>query len=407
VGNRAKTTTRPGIDLNAPDVIRNPFPTYTLMCTQFPVCQLEPNGIWAISQMDDVRFALKNHAAFSSEGMKALCKPAWLEGTFLDQSILTQDPPGHDRQRALINKAFVKRVINLLIPKLHETATSLIDRFDFDQEFDFSHRFSWPYIEKIVGRMIGTDELQDVSELKYFIELQDTITPERPLPSVANEIETAFKIQYGFFREAIASRRQKPRDDIISAVLAAEIDGKKLPEQATIAFLHLLTSAALHTTAHALNNAIVQLARDPQLIPVLRESPDKINAFIEELLRFSPPTHSLFRQTTQDITIRGVTIPRGELVMLMLAAANRDPAHFKEPDRFDISRENSKAHVSFGDGAHTCVGSALAKVEIRIALEALLAKISHVSCRSEEDIDWLVSMVSRGISNLPVRLSRR
>lgn len=255
--------------------------------------------------------------------------------------------------------------------------------------------------------MIGTDELQSVSELKYFSELQEIITLEPPSPEVAAEIEAAFARQYGFFRKAIASRRQQPRDDIISAVLSAEVDGEKLSDQAAIAFLHLLIGAGVQTTAYALNNTILQLARNPELIPLLQESPDKINAFIDELLRLSPPTHSLLRQTTQDIEIRGVTIPRGEFVMLMLAAANRDPEHFAEPDRFDMERENNKTHISFGDGAHTCVGSALARLEIKVALEALLAKISHVSCRPDKEIDWLISLVSRGMSNLPVRLTRR
>ena len=206
--------------------------------------------------------------------------------------------------------------------------------------------------------------------------------------------------------DVIADRRQCPQDDLISRVIAAELDGEQLSDRECLAMLLLLITAGFDTTVNLMSNCVRQLSAMPTLVDQLYREPRLIPPFIEEVMRFDPPTHSLLRQTTRDVEVAGVTIPRGEFVCLMIGSAGRDPGHYREPDTFDVHRQN-RDHLGFGYGVHVCVGMMLARLEVSVAIKELVRRFSSITCPPPEDLKWTPNLIGRGVIELPVRFTMR
>lgn len=398
--------TRPGINLQSREVQVDPFPTYTLMRNDFPICQVEPDGIWAISRFDDVQWALKSPAIFSSAAFKTLYEPDWLrEDCRRDHSILSQDPPKHTKYRAIISKAFVHRVIDGMIPMMRQRAVELLDKIPANKPIEFITCFADPYIEKLSGHVTGTDAYRSSHDIRRLIELTQVIRPVRPSDEHLKALEEATLDQRNHFMKAIQRRRESPKNDIITAAINAEVDEEKLDDEMLINLLDLLLHAGFMTVTNSLTHAIVLLARKPDLLVQLQRNPERIPAFIEEVLRFEPPSHNLVRQTTENISISGVSIPEGSLVFLLLASANRDPEHFPEPDKFDIHRPNIRDHIAFGYGPHTCIGSALARLEMKIAIEEIVKRFDSISVPPDRELNWAGALLVHAVLELPVVFS--
>ena len=184
------------------------------------------------------------------------------------------------------------------------------------------------------------------------------------------------------------------------------MDNKKLSDKELFGIMSLIILAGFSTTVQMLNNGIILLSRRPELVAQLVKSPDLIPAFIEELLRFSPAGAGTLRITTESVVLANITIPKGEMVMAVLASANRDPNRFSNPDTFDISRSNAKRHMTFGYGVHNCVGAALARLELKVAFEILLQEFNTFHCPPHDELVWEDSCFIHGVSELPVRFSK-
>ena len=399
---------RPGIALNTAQHLADPFTTYDTLRRRYPVCRVEPDGLCAITRYDDVQFAMRRHDLFSSSGFKPLLQPDWLSdeckrGGFM----LAEDPPQHTKHRAIVSKAFVNRVITELVPLMRSRAGELVEAMRAEAEagrsVDFLRDFSYPYIGKIIGRITGTEQTQTLDEIRQWVAYLETIPPTRPDAAYIEELEAARNKQNNYFRSIIRDRRENPRQDLVTALVNAEVDGEKLSDDLLRQSLDLLVGAGFQTTIQTLNHALMQLARQPGLMRDLRHSPALIPAFLEEVLRFNPPGHCVLRKTTESVTLADVTLPADEYVLLIIASANRDPTHFTDPEVFDINRDNAKQHMAFGYGVHTCIGSNLARLEVRIALETILQNFSEVSCPDDSELPWITSFLSRGVTRLPLR----
>ena len=394
-------TLRPDVDLLSPQHLANPFPTYKMLRENHPVCQVEPNGFWAVSRYKDVQFVFKEHELFSSAGYKAMFQADWLsDDCKSDRFIASQDPPEHTRRRALVNKAFVGRVINAQIPHMRKAAQSLVPALIEKDQVDFLEDFAFPYVGSFLGRITGT-EYAGVGELRRWMQMEEQFTPARPSDDIITEYEGIIRRQNAYFMKVVEDRRQHPQDDLVTALVNAEIDGERLSDSMLRDALALFVASGYQTPTQMLTACILQLARHPELMAELRKSPEKIPAFIEEMLRFVPALHCALRQARRDVEIAGVTIPKDDYVLVMIASANRDPSMFTNPDTIDISRANIKRHLAFGYGVHTCIGEALARLEIKIALEALLERFSHISCPPDDQLPWAKSMFVRGLLHLP------
>ncbi len=384
--------------------LTNPFPCYEELRGSHPVHCLE-SGVWVITRFADVQFAMRNPHLFSSDGFKAMFAAPWLQEKYKrDLLILTEDPPLHTQHRALVNKAFVTRIINASIPVMQKAFGDLMNRIPPDGKLEFLSDFAYPYISKIIGHITGTQELQNPEELRHYEELVEAITPYRPSDEQVHATEAAIEKFYRNLDIVIQSRRAHPQNDLVTELIQAEVDGERFTDSMLRNLLDLLVGAGLTTTVHMLCKCMIQLARRPDVMLSLQTSPESIPAFIEEMLRFDPPSHRLLRIATQPINLAGADIPRGALVLIALASANRDPDKFANPDTFDMNRPNIKEHVAFGYGPHACIGAALARLELKIAIEGLTRAYGSVTCPSDDELVWNSSLVTHGVRELPVTL---
>ena len=387
------------INLMAPDVRTNPYPTYAKMRLHRPVTQVEPSGMWAVSRYDDVVFVLKNPQLFSSAGFKQALQPEWLGATHnpIANSMLTADPPVHTKLRALVSRAFSSSVVQGIEPHIRQTIDGLIDGLLARGETDFMAEFASPLPAAVIGLLIGLDPAL-YQHFRIWVEQMAAITT----PTQAEQESRIRILEHcvSSLSSEVARCRRAPTDDLLSQLLRAEVDGVRLTDGEVIDFLGLLLVGGIETSTDLLGNAMLVLSERPDVQEELRADPSLIPAFIEEILRYEPSVHALVRVTTAEVTLSGTTIPAGSLVLPLLASANRDEKRYSNPEEFVLERP--QATVSFGHGIHACIGAQLARVEVRLALEALLTRIKKLT-RVPGEIVWSMSLVTRGPVELPFR----
>jgi cytochrome P450 len=388
------------INIFDPDVRTNPYPTYARMRLDGPVQQVQPGGFWAVSRVEDVEFVLKNPQIFSSAGFEPIFKPAWLPHNPLGDSMLTKDGPAHAKLRALVSSAFTPRALARLEPRIRATCAEVAEHIAVLREGDFVDELCARVPALVTADILGLDRKLH-TEFKRWINLYAIVSPTHPGDEVADAVRAAIRELEGYFAEVISLRRTAPCDDLVSDLIAAKVDGNALTEDELIAFLFLLLSAGFETTTHFFSNAMLDFARRPEAFTRLREDPQRIPAYVEELLRKEPPVHSIFRLTAVDTELGGVQLPRGSMVMIFLASANHDATRFAEPDRFDPARAG-QAGLAFGHGIHHCLGAALARLEARLMLEELAARFVRFEHLSGP-VQWNLALHVRGPVALPFR----
>lgn len=384
----------------------NPYAVYQSIRAHSPVCQIQPGNLWVVTSYKDVDLVLKNDSLFSSSGFNAMCKPEWLsEDCHRDMFLLTSDLPVHKIRRSKINKTFVPRIINQLIPLLHETAERLVDKLRDPSPVEFLHDFSFPFAGAAMARLTGTEDTQNIDSIFEWLRQTEKLSPAKPSDRDIALIENEMRKQNDYLLDIIRDRKENPRDDLVCELLNVELEGQPLTDSQVRNILELFLTAGFHTVTHSLAMAMILFARQPEILLALRKDPDSIPGFIEELLRFYPSGQSVLRQTTEDVAFDKATIPKGEVVLAIVASANRDEAVFEDPDRFNMYRSNAKEHLGFGIGIHHCIGSGLARLELQIAFEHLVKAFSGVDCASDEELPWVKSFMSRGVSCLKLKLT--
>lgn len=405
--------TRPGIDMLSQEVMADPYPTYERLRRDHPVCRIEPHGFWAVSRYRDVSKVLEDWETFESSAADELYrvvspKPADSESPEQKQSpprlILSQDPPEHGKYRGLVKKAFTDKATSNLVPLMRTTARSLLDNFNEETPVDFIEHYAYPYVRTIIDDLVGLDDRQSMADLREWLTFEEQVSLKQTDEGFVGAFSTLLEKQYAHFTAIMNERREDPRDDLITKLVNAKVDREKLSDRQICGLLCLLVSAGFMTSVHMLGNAVILLSRQPGLFDELRAAPDSIPLFVKELMRFSPSVLATVRTTASTAHIGGVEIPEGETVIPILAAANRDPEAFANPDSFDLARRNAGASLSFGYGIHTCLGAALARLELRITLETLLDCNARFVCPPDEGITRIQTLFIRGISRLPVRL---
>jgi cytochrome P450 len=254
---------------------------------------------------------------------------------------------------------------------------------------------------RVIADLLGLDASPG-GRLKRWAEDLLSVNPAAPVEVIERVRETITTLE-GYLREVIAARRRAPEDDLISDLIAAQIDGVALSDEEIVSNLFLLLSAGFETTSHLITSAVRLLARHPEVHDRVRAHPALIPAFIDEVLRLESPVQALLRLATADVKVGDGSIAAGSLVVALLGAANRDPRVFADPDRLDLDRPRSRL-LSFGYGAHFCVGAALGRAEAQMALEALLALPGHFEEPPGQN-DWTVSITNRGLRSYQVRLA--
>ncbi|WP_437685819.1 cytochrome P450 [Sorangium sp. So ce176] len=387
------------LDLLSPELRANPYPYYAELRRSDPVCQVDPGGLWALSRYDDVAFALKNTDLFSAQGGRVGVLPPWLDRNPMADSLLLMDPPEHTKARALVGRAFSTRVIPRIEPVLRAATREFIERLTPGRELDFYAELAMPIPAAAIADLLGLDPALRAHFQRW---TADFVATAAATPEMRPRIRATIVELEEYLLEVIAARRAAPRDDLVSDLLAARVDGVALTEPELVSFLFVLLAAGFETTTHLLNAALVLLMDHPDVYARIRADPALIPAFLEEVLRFEPPGQIALRQAKTDVEIRGVTVPAGAFIAALIGSANRDEQVFPDPDRFDIDRER-QVGLSFGHGVHFCIGAALARAEAKIGIEVLASLPGRFERAGGRAPEWNVSLLLRGLKECWVR----
>ena len=387
------------MNLFSDEMRRDPYPMYDQIRSTSPVMHLPPPiDLWMIFDYEGAKRALNDHEAFSS----AVPAPKnWF---------IFFDPPQHTKLRALIAKAFTPNSIANLEPRIRELSREFLDKVIERGEMDLSADFAVPLPMMAISEMIGIP----TADWPRFRQWSDVILKlSYTMPGMEADAEAATAIS-GFtavteemdvyLAGMIKQRRAAPRDDLLTRLVEAEVDGERLTQGEILGFFQLLIVAGQETTTNLINNAVLCLLENPDQLARLRASPELLPLAIEEVLRYRSPLAWLMRTPRRDAKMHGQVIPAGKLVLAMVGSANRDPRQFPDADRFDITR-NPNPHIAFGHGIHSCLGAALARMETKIALSELLARLKHLELASNEPWQPRKALHVHGPSHLPIRFN--
>jgi hypothetical protein len=391
------------LNLASPEMLFAPYPLLAQVRAQPTLLKAAPLNGYVVTRYNDVLAVLKDPQRYSSAGLRAVGEPPWLGRNYLAQAMVSEDPPRHTKLRALVNRAFgptgLSRLERLIRSLAEEFAAAAVEQ----GEVDFVDAFSIQLPRAVIGHMLGL-EPSTFPKMKRWSTAMSTVTTAFT-PSEQEEIRSAFREMASDLNEVIAARRKNPREDMVSDLVRAEVDGQILTDDEIMSFLFLLLPAGMETTTHLLGNAAVMLAQHPEELERARQAQSYIPLFIEEVLRFESPVRAAYRISTADVELSGTQIPAGSIVVPLLSSANRDERVFPDADQFRPGREKVGQVLSFGYGIHFCLGASLARMEARYGLEELLSRIRGIRLTTPE-VNWLPSLAVRGPQTLPVQLIR-
>jgi cytochrome P450 len=322
---------------------------------------------WNVFRYDDVLRVLNDHVGFSSQprGSARAALP----------SIVGMDVPRHRQLRGLVNQAFTPRIVEQLAPRITEICHQLIDKVAGAGSMDLMQDFAYPLPIAIIAELLGIP----VEEQATFRRWSETLitgprTDEMRGRSYAAEREENLRELNAYFLAKLEERRRDPRNDLMSRLVAAEVDGERLSENDLLEFCRLLLIAGYETTAYLIGNAMIAFDEHPETAAQVRQDPMLLPGAVEEALRCYPSVAGTMRTVTTDTEIAGQKIQKDEAVIVWIGSANYDEKHFVDPERFDVRRAPNR-HLAFGFGIHFCVGAPLARLEARIALQILLQRL--------------------------------
>ena len=385
------------MDFFSDETRRNPYPLYEQLRSTSPVLRNAHSDFWMVFDYEGVWRALNDPATFSS-------RAAPPGGGALDWFIFF-DPPRHTKLRALVSQAFTPRSVANLEPRIRDISRHLLDRVIERGEMDLAADYAVLLPMTVIAEMLGIPAA-DRSQLRLWadtlLNMIYTVTGGAEGARAVEEAIAASVEMSDYLARELAERRARPRDDLLTRLVGAEVDGERLSEKEILNFFQLLLLAGSETTTNLINNAILCFLEHPDQLDRLRAAPDLLPSAIEEVLRYRSPLQAVFRQTTRDVAMGGAVIPGGKLVMAMVGSANRDPRQFRDPDRFDITREPNP-HVAFGHGPHFCLGAPLARLEARVALPDLLERLENLAPASDQPWEPRRAFHVLGPSRLPLR----
>jgi cytochrome P450 len=384
----------------------DPYPRYDALRVLAPVA-VAADGAVVLTRYDDCALLVRDRrfAHLPQDRLGELFGPDWAEHLALRQllgSMLGLNPPDHTRLRRLVSSAFTARRVQALWPAIAALVDELLDGMQEagDGPVDFIGAFAFPLPVNVIGELLGvprSDRAQFQPLVRDSSQVLEVITPE-----LLARADAAAAQVHDYLADLVAERRRRPADDLLSALVGAQLDGDRLSEDELLTTAGLLFAAGFETTTNLLGNGLVALTAHPEQRARVRVDPSIAASAVEELLRYDSPVQIVSRVTSDQVALPGATVPAGAHVVAYLGAANRDPARFPDPHRLDLTRPDN-APLSFGGGVHYCLGAPLARLEAQIAFPALLARYPRLALAARPE--RRNSLTLRGYTRIPITLA--
>ena len=382
--------------LHSPDFYAgDPYPAYRELRASAPVCWNDVTEFWALLRYEDIRYVSTNPDKFSSTKGITIPDPVMPNPVQVGNLIFT-DPPRHRQLRKLINTGFTRRQVAILEPKVREIVHGVLDDVQSGSTHEFAEELAAPLPTRMIAELLGAPP-DDWGKFRTWSDAcTGTADPEIELDSFA-----AIGELFEYFQQLIAARRAEPRNDMISVLSTAEVDGAKLTDEDLLNFAFLLLVAGNETTRNLVALGTLALIEHPDECDQLVEDPALIPGAVEEMLRWCSPVTHMARAATADIEIRGQRIREGDMVVMLYGSANRDEEIFgSDAEEFKVTR-HPNPHIAFGCGEHSCIGAQLARLEARVFFEVLLGR--HPKLELVGDVDRMRATMVPGVKRMPVR----
>ncbi len=389
-----------------PEFRENPYRFYRQLRQVDPVHWSDAFNFWVLTRYADCVRVLRHSQASANprdwERYNDYIEAIGGAGAAVDmeqQWMLLRNPPDHTRLRKLVTKAFTPRVVERMRPHIQTIVDDLLDRAAAKGSCDIIRELAFPLPVIVIAELIGVP-LEDRDQFKDWTgtlarSIDPVVTPE--IVQAANSATESFM---AYFTRLIAERRARPRQDMLSALIAVEEAGDRLSEEELLSNIILLFAAGHETTMNLIGNGLLALLRHPDQLARLRADPDLIRTAVEEFLRYDGSVQITARVALDKLEIGGKRIQQNQQILIVLGAANHDPAQFADPDRLDITREDNP-HITFGHGIHHCLGAPLARVEAQVAINTLLRRMPRLRL-ARDQVEWREMVTLRGLRELVV-----
>ncbi|KOP65828.1 cytochrome [Bacillus sp. FJAT-18019] len=364
-----------------------PLEWFRKIRTESPVAATESNEAWNVYKYEDVKAVFTNYEVFSSQGSSSSEEP-------IESSILRQDPPKHRQLRKLVSHAFTPRMIESLAPKIQEITSSLLDEAEKKGKMDIVADLASPLPITVIAEMLGVS----MEDRERFRAWSDAL--------VGDNGDAYYQCQREmseYFSEIAEDRRRHPQDDLITKLVEARIDNEHLTDIEIIGFCILLLVAGNETTTNLISSAVLAIDSLPEVRSELLANRSLIPGALEEVFRYFSPVQTMFRLVKEDTVLRGQELKQGQIVNIWMISANHDEDIFEQPDVFNIHR-NPNPHLGLGSGIHYCMGSQLARMESRIAIEALLDRFPEYRRDRSVELARMDSRMMFALKELPIIL---
>jgi len=391
------------IDIFSEDARRNPYPLYAQLRSAAPVFREPRTGLWMLLGYDDTKRGLADAATFSSAASPG--------GALTSQWLIFADPPRHTRLRSLIARAFTPRSVAALEARIDALARSLLDRADANSdsgEIELIGDFAMPLPLMVVAEMIGAPPSDYATFRRWsdaIVRLSHTVSGDPRAAQAIHDVTVANAEMREYVGRLVDERRSRPENDLLTALVQPNEEGERLTDDEILGFFQLLMLAGHETTTNLIANAVLSFIEHPDQLALLRIAPELLAPAIEEVLRYRSPVQTMFRVAKKDARVGDHTIPAGQMVLLVIGAANRDPRRFDGAESFDVTR-HPNAHIAFGHGIHFCVGAPLARLEARIALGLLLERWTRFERAGDEPWTPREAFHVHGPERLQLRFER-
>jgi cytochrome P450 len=385
---------------------RNPYPIFSALRRFRPVLHIKRYHLWIVFNYEDTKRVLTDHAAFSSDFSHMQGGDA--RDREIVHNLVSSDPPMHSKLRGLVTRAFTARTVGNLEPRIEQLTHQMLDDVIESGNMDMVDDLAYPLPVVVISEMLGIPA-EDRAQFRVWsdemVRSADNLFGDRKeMESHAEAGAGTGMVMQGmgpYLHDIIEDRRRHPREDLISGLIAAEVDGEQLTEAELMSFCSLLLVAGNVTTTNLIANSILTFLQHPQDLARLQAEPALLPGAIEEILRYRSPVQFMFRTVRQPVELSGQTLEAGNIVLAIIGSANRDAAKFPQANRFILDRDPNP-HIAFGHGIHYCLGAPLARLEGRVALSIILSRLNEMRLASPWPLPPGDALILHGVRHLPI-----